>query len=108
MYIGNSFYSQFTLKRSFSLHITHPHMYNPNRRLEVHIIMYYTTDFLIWKKANRTGSVSSVSILLEETVSYLGSPNFIFIVLAFRKIIIFAINVYSDLKRCTLNIPHMY
>jgi len=35
--------------------------------------------------------VSSVSILLEEKVSFLGSPNFIFIALAFRKTIVFVI-----------------
>ena len=84
-----------------------PHMYNTCRRLEVHIIMYNMTELLKWETANRTGSVSSVQILLEKKVSYSSSPNLISIVLAFRKIIVLLINVYTDLKSCTLNIPYL-
>jgi hypothetical protein len=65
------------------------------------------TELLKWETANRTGSVSSVQILLEKKVSYSSSPNLISIVLAFRKIIVLLINVYTDLKSCTLNIPYL-
>jgi hypothetical protein len=93
MFTGSAVYSQFILSRSFSLHNTHPAYVNPCRRLEVHIVMYNITDFLIWEIANRTGSVSSVSILLEENVISLGFPNLNLIVLVVRKIIVFVINV---------------
>ena len=108
MFAGNAIYSQNLHLNAVSHYtILTPHMNNPYRRLEVHLIIYNTTNFLIWETANRAGSVSSVSILLEEEVSSLGSPNLIFIVLLFRKITVFEINVYTDLKRFTLNILHM-
>jgi hypothetical protein len=65
--MGSTVYSQNLHLNAVSHYtILTPHLNNPYRRPEVHIILYNIRDFLIWETANRMGSVRSVSILLEK------------------------------------------
>jgi len=107
MFIKSAVYSQFTFKRNFSLYNTHPAYV---QSLSQTRSSYYYTQYNIFPHMGDRKPKGIFEFSIDSTrrkISSLGSPNFIFIALTFRKIIVFVIKVYNDLQRCTLSTPNL-